>query len=77
MDFSGAVNEPINLETGNYRADPKAREKLFLDLLAVYERGGIISCSIAVFTFSLYLLQFEIPWDGGTDITDDLTVFGK
>ncbi|XP_062844768.1 calpain-5-like isoform X2 [Trichomycterus rosablanca] len=46
MDFSGAVNEPVNLETGNYRSDPKAREKLFSDLLAVYERGGIISCSI-------------------------------
>ncbi|KAF7688425.1 hypothetical protein HF521_013232 [Silurus meridionalis] len=47
VDFSGAVNEPLNLETGNYRTDPKAKDKLFSDLLEVYERGGIISCSIA------------------------------
>ncbi|MCJ8748362.1 hypothetical protein PDJAM_G00164000 [Pangasius djambal] len=47
VDFSGAVNEPISLETGNYRTDPNAKDKLFSDLLEVYERGGIISCSIA------------------------------
>lgn len=48
VDFSGAVNEPLSLETGNYRTDPKEKDKLFTDLLEVYERGGIISCSIAV-----------------------------
>lgn len=48
VDFSGAVNEPISLETGNYRTDPTVRDRLFSDLLQVYEQGGIISCSIAV-----------------------------
>ncbi|KAM9440483.1 calpain-5-like isoform 2-T3 [Clarias gariepinus] len=46
VDFSGAVNEPVSLETGHYRTDPKEKDKLFSDLLQVYEMGGIISCSI-------------------------------
>uniref|UniRef100_A0A4W4FU96 Calpain 6 n=1 Tax=Electrophorus electricus TaxID=8005 RepID=A0A4W4FU96_ELEEL len=46
VDFSGAVNEPINLESGNYRTNPKARDKLFSDLLTVFDQGGIISCAI-------------------------------
>lgn len=53
VDFSGAVNEPLSLEKGNYRTDPKAKDKLFSDLLEVYEQGGIISCSIAVSEVSL------------------------
>lgn len=48
VDFSGSVNEPLNLEAGNYCTDPKVKDKLFSDLLEVYNRGGIISCSIAV-----------------------------
>ncbi|GAA6087357.1 calpain-5-like [Tachysurus ichikawai] len=47
VDFSGTVNEPISVEAGNYRTDPKAKDKLFSDLLNVYQQGGIISCSIA------------------------------
>ncbi|XP_049321184.1 calpain-5 [Astyanax mexicanus] len=47
VDFSGAVNEPVSLETGSFRTDSKTREKLFSDLLNVNDQGGIISCSIA------------------------------
>lgn len=48
VDFSGAVNESISLEKGNYRTDPKVKDKLFSDLLEVFEQGGIISSSITV-----------------------------
>ncbi|XP_066515238.1 calpain-5-like isoform X2 [Hoplias malabaricus] len=47
VDFSGAVNEPLSLESGPFRTDPASKEKLFSDLLTVYDHGGIISCSIA------------------------------
>ncbi|XP_036380167.1 calpain-5-like [Megalops cyprinoides] len=46
VDFSGAVSESIDLEAGKYASDLPAQIKLFEDLLKVYERGGIISCSI-------------------------------
>ncbi|XP_037389030.1 calpain-5-like [Pygocentrus nattereri] len=58
VDFSGAVNEPISLESGPYRTDPKAREKLFSDLMTVYDRGGIISCSI---TASPHERELRLP----------------
>uniref|UniRef100_A0A3B4U5E4 Calpain 6 n=1 Tax=Seriola dumerili TaxID=41447 RepID=A0A3B4U5E4_SERDU len=46
VDFSGAVAEAINLEAGAYYKDQKKQDQLFEDLLKVYDRGGIISCSI-------------------------------
>ncbi|XP_035482413.2 calpain-5-like [Scophthalmus maximus] len=46
VDFSGAVAESINVETGEYFKDQKKQDQLFEDLLKVYDRGGIISCSI-------------------------------
>ncbi|KAG7236707.1 hypothetical protein INR49_000601 [Caranx melampygus] len=46
VDFSGAVAEAINLEAGAFFADQKKQDQLFEDLLKVYDRGGIISCSI-------------------------------
>ncbi|XP_030648208.1 calpain-5-like [Chanos chanos] len=46
VDFSGAVTEPVDLVAEGYSDKPKEREALFDDLLKVYERGGIISCSI-------------------------------
>lgn len=46
VDFSGAVSEAISLEEGQYYKDQKKQDKLFEDLLKVYDRGGIISCSI-------------------------------
>lgn len=48
VDFSGAVAEAINLETEAYYKDQKRLDQLFEDLLKVYDRGGIISCSIKV-----------------------------
>ncbi|TUP17201.1 Calpain-5 [Bagarius yarrelli] len=45
VDFSGAINEPLNLK--NYQRDPKVKTKLFYFLLEVSDNGGIISCSIA------------------------------
>lgn len=48
VDFSGAVAEAIDLEAGAYYRDEAKEEKLFEDLLKVYDRGGIISCSIRV-----------------------------
>lgn len=47
VDFSGAVSEAIDLVTGPYRNDQTKQDSLFKDLLKVYEREGIISCSIA------------------------------
>ncbi|KAG7516773.1 calpain-5-like [Solea senegalensis] len=46
VDFSGAVAEAIRLEEGDYYKDQQKQEQLFEDLLKVYDRGGIISCSI-------------------------------
>ncbi|XP_061154543.1 calpain-5-like [Syngnathus typhle] len=46
VDFSGAVAEAINLEAGAYYKDQKKLDHLFADLVKVYDRGGIISCSI-------------------------------
>lgn len=48
VDFSGAVAEAIDLEAGAYYKDEAKQEQLFEDLLKVYNRGGIISCSIRV-----------------------------
>ncbi|XP_040037163.1 calpain-5 [Gasterosteus aculeatus] len=46
VDFTGAVAEAINLEAEAYYKDAKKQDQLFEDLLKVYEREGIISCSI-------------------------------
>lgn len=46
VDFSGAVSEAISLEEGQFYKDQGKQDKLFDDLLKVYDRGGIISCSI-------------------------------
>ncbi|XP_061607092.1 calpain-5-like [Phyllopteryx taeniolatus] len=46
VDFSGAVAEAINLEAEAYYKDQENLDHLFADLLKVYDRGGIISCSI-------------------------------
>lgn len=48
VDFSGAVSEAINLEAEAFYKDQKKQDQLFEDLLKVYDRGGIISCSIKV-----------------------------
>lgn len=48
VDFSGAVAEAINLEAGAYYKEQTKQDQLFEDLLKVYDRGGIISCSIKV-----------------------------
>ncbi|KAJ8412436.1 hypothetical protein AAFF_G00127720 [Aldrovandia affinis] len=46
VDFTGAVSEAIDLVGGKYATDLSEQLRLFEDLLKVYERGGIISCSI-------------------------------
>lgn len=56
VDFSGAVAEAINLEAEAYYKDQKKQEQLFEDLLKVYDREGIISCSIKVCAVSECLL---------------------
>ena len=48
VDFSGAVTEAINLEAEVFHKDQEKIDNLFEDLLKVYDRGGIISCSIKV-----------------------------
>ncbi|XP_034055820.1 calpain-5-like [Gymnodraco acuticeps] len=46
VDFSGAVAEAIDLGAEEYYKDQTKQDQLFEDLLKVYDRGGIISCSI-------------------------------
>uniref|UniRef100_A0A8C6L406 Calpain 6 n=1 Tax=Nothobranchius furzeri TaxID=105023 RepID=A0A8C6L406_NOTFU len=46
VDFSGAVSEAINLEEEAFYNNQQKQDKLFDDLLKVFDRGGIISCSI-------------------------------
>ncbi|KAJ7996655.1 hypothetical protein DPEC_G00239290 [Dallia pectoralis] len=46
VDFSGAVSETIDLEAEAFYKDPQKISGLFEDLLRVYDRDGIISCSI-------------------------------
>lgn len=48
VDFSGAVSEQVNLEGEAFYKDQNKQDQLFEDLLKVYDRGGIISCSIKV-----------------------------
>ncbi|XP_046876365.1 calpain-5-like isoform X2 [Hypomesus transpacificus] len=48
VDFSGGVAENFNLEKEAFHSDKEKQEKLFEDLLKVYDRDGIISCSIRV-----------------------------
>lgn len=60
VDFSGAVNEVINLEEGAFYEDQKKEDQLFEDLLKVYDRGGIISCSINVCFFPFIHLFFSM-----------------
>lgn len=48
VDFSGAVAEAINLEAEAFYKDQEKQDQLFEDLLKVWDRGGIISCSIKV-----------------------------
>lgn len=49
VDFTGAVSESIDLVQGKFATDLSEQMNLFEDLLKVYERGGIISCSIKVY----------------------------
>ncbi|KAJ1197480.1 hypothetical protein NDU88_001338 [Pleurodeles waltl] len=46
VDFTGAVTEPLDLLKGKVREHMAQRTTLFEDLLKVYRRGGLISCSI-------------------------------
>lgn len=55
VDFSGAVAEAIDLEKEAYYKDEEKQDKLFDDLLKVWDRGGIISCSIRVCALCEYL----------------------
>uniref|UniRef100_A0A3Q1IQJ1 Calpain 6 n=1 Tax=Anabas testudineus TaxID=64144 RepID=A0A3Q1IQJ1_ANATE len=60
VDFSGAVVEAINLEEGGYYRDQQKQDQLFEDLLKVYDRGGIISCSIKVCTAEPHEIEFKM-----------------
>ncbi|CAI5773513.1 calpaincalpain-5 [Podarcis lilfordi] len=46
VDFTGGVSEPIDLLEGGYANDEAKRNVLFERVLKVYNRGGLISCSI-------------------------------
>ncbi|XP_027886710.1 calpain-5-like [Xiphophorus couchianus] len=46
VDFSGAVAEAIDLQEEKYYTDKKTQDKLFDNLLKVWEHNGIISSSI-------------------------------
>ncbi|KAG7252539.1 LOW QUALITY PROTEIN: hypothetical protein CRUP_027530, partial [Coryphaenoides rupestris] len=48
VDFSGAVAETFDLEAEAFYKDKEKEEHLFEDLLKVFERGGLISCSIKI-----------------------------
>lgn len=63
VDFSGAVAEAINLETEAYYKDQKKQDQLFEDLLKVYDRGGIISCSIKVCALTACLFLCLCTWE--------------
>lgn len=63
VDFSGAVSEVINLEEGAFYKDPKKQDQLFEDLLKVYDRDGIISCSIRV-RHAPYLCSYTLQTRG-------------
>lgn len=60
VDFSGAVSESIDLEEGAYFRDQEKQEHLFNDMLKVYDRGGIISCSIKVLCSSSLVASFSL-----------------
>lgn len=46
VDFSGAVAEAIDLSKEQFYKDENRQDAFFEDLLKVWDRGGIISCSI-------------------------------
>ncbi|XP_007557717.1 calpain-5-like [Poecilia formosa] len=53
VDFSGAVAEAIDLQKEKYNEDKKKQDKLFGNLLKVWEHNGIISSSINTQEFEL------------------------
>ncbi|KAK5617791.1 hypothetical protein CRENBAI_026858 [Crenichthys baileyi] len=46
VDFSGAVSETIDLKNEKFYKDKNKQNTFFAELLKVWGRGGIISCSI-------------------------------
>ncbi|XP_063287657.1 calpain-5 [Pelobates fuscus] len=46
VDFTGGVSEPIELSEEDYVTDENKRNDLFERVLKVFNRGGLISCSI-------------------------------
>lgn len=73
MDFSGAVSEAIDLEKEAFYKDQQKQDQLFEDLLKVYDRGGIISCSIKVSAVSCMFLYFFLPFRNRLNVVLVLT----
>ena len=48
VDFTGGVNEAIDIREGGYQSDVAKQEDLFSKMLHAHEHKSLISCSIAV-----------------------------
>lgn len=48
VDFTGGVSEPMDLMEDGFKEDEEKRNELFERVLKIYNRGGLISCSIRV-----------------------------
>lgn len=48
VDFTGGVSETMDLMEIGFKDDEEKCNKLFERVLKVYNRGGLISCSIRV-----------------------------
>ncbi|XP_023700707.2 calpain-5-like [Paramormyrops kingsleyae] len=46
VDFTGCVTEYVDLVEGNYASDESMRSRLFETLSIVFDRNGIITCSV-------------------------------
>lgn len=48
VDFSGGVNEAINMRDGGYKDDQEKQLELFDNMYKAHEHDAMLSCSIAV-----------------------------
>ena len=52
VDFTGGVNEAIDIREGGYQSDQQKQKELFITMEHGHSHKSLISCSIAVcFTY--------------------------
>lgn len=61
VDFTGGVNEAIDIREGAYQGDDLKQQELFGKMAHGHSHRSLISCSIAVCTHCM--VKFVIVWE--------------